>query len=63
MQKKIYYGLKTNLFDDNIIINVETVDVAPLGVQNYPLIIENQTPATTAFVSSPLVFNATAFSG
>ncbi|MFK4300717.1 hypothetical protein ACIFQM_06765 [Paenibacillus sp. NRS-1782] len=61
--KEIYYGLQTNLFDDNIIINVETVDVAPLGVQNYQLIIENQTPATTAFVSGPLVFSATAYSG
>ncbi|WP_431087780.1 hypothetical protein [Paenibacillus sp. 8b26] len=61
--KEIYYGLQTNLFDDNIIVNVETVDVAPLGVQNYQLIIENQTPATTAFVSGPLVFSATAYSG
>ncbi|KAF6578230.1 hypothetical protein G9G54_13195 [Paenibacillus sp. EKM212P] len=61
--KEIYYGLESNVFDNNIILNVETVDVAPLGVQNYQLIIENQTPATTAFVSGPLVFSATAYSG
>lgn len=50
-------------FDNNIILNVETVDVAPLGMQNYQLIIEDQTPATTAFVSGTLVFSATAYSG
>ncbi|OMF78341.1 hypothetical protein [Paenibacillus peoriae] len=61
--KEIYYGLESNVFDNNIILNVETVDVAPLGVQNYQLIIENQTPATTAFVAGPLVFSATAYSG
>ncbi|ADM71024.1 hypothetical protein [Paenibacillus polymyxa] len=61
--KEINYGLESNVFDNNIILNVETVDVAPLGVQNYQLIIENQTPATTAFVAGPLVFSATAYSG
>lgn len=58
---EIYYGLVTNVFDNNIIVNVETADVAPLGVQNYQLIIENQTPATSAFVVGPLVFSATAY--
>lgn len=58
---EIYYGLVTNVFDDNIIVNVETAEVAPLGVQNYQLIIENQTPGTTAFVAGPLVFSAAAY--
>ncbi|MGF9696181.1 hypothetical protein [Paenibacillus sp. MABNR03] len=59
--QEIYYGLESNVFDNNIMINVSTVDAAPLGLQNYQLIIENQTPATTAFVTGPLVFTATAY--
>ncbi|MFS0869107.1 hypothetical protein [Paenibacillus xylanilyticus] len=59
--QEIYYGLESNIFDNNIMINVSTVDAAPLGLQDYQLIIENQTPATTAFVTGPLVFTATAY--
>ncbi|MEK8214277.1 MULTISPECIES: hypothetical protein [unclassified Paenibacillus] len=56
---EIYYNLVTNVFDNNITLEELFVETAPLGVQNYQLIIENQTPATTAFVSGPLVFTAT----
>ncbi|SEI75859.1 hypothetical protein [Paenibacillus polymyxa] len=62
---EIYYGLAgvESNFENYSIINVLTVDGAPLGVQNYQLAIENQSPGTTARVVGPLVFTATAIGG
>ncbi|SET50643.1 hypothetical protein [Paenibacillus sp. NFR01] len=57
---EIYYSLVTNLLDNYVLLNVSFAESAPPGLQNYQLIIENQTPDTTAFVAGPVVFTAIA---
>jgi hypothetical protein len=42
---------------------VHMVEHAPLGVQNYQLIVENQDNNSSARVVGPIVFSATAIGG
>ncbi|WP_178025183.1 hypothetical protein [uncultured Paenibacillus sp.] len=62
---EIFYGLVEleNVFNDWGLISVHMVEHAPLGVQNYQLIVENQDNNSTARVVGPIVFSATAIGG
>lgn len=62
---EIFYGLVEleNAFNDWGLISVHFVEHAPLGVQNYQLIVENQDNNSTARVVGPIVFTATAIGG
>ncbi|MFM9278353.1 hypothetical protein [Paenibacillus jiagnxiensis] len=63
--KEIYYGLVEleNVFNDFDIINVLMVEGAPLGVQNYQLVVQNLDRFSRARVIGPIVFTATAIGG
>ncbi|CAM4305265.1 hypothetical protein U9M73_20700 [Paenibacillus phoenicis] len=62
---EIFYGLVEleDAFNDWGLISVHMVEHAPLGVQNYQLIVENQDNNSTARVVGPVVFTATAIGG
>ncbi|GJM83072.1 hypothetical protein HMSSN139_55680 [Paenibacillus sp. HMSSN-139] len=62
---EIFYGLVEleNVFNDWGLISVHMVEHAPLGVQNYQLIVENQDNNSSARVVGPIVFSATAIGG
>jgi len=53
----------TEIFYDWGLINVHMVEHAPLGVQNYQLIVENQDNNSSARVVGPVVFSAMAIGG
>ncbi|RRJ65638.1 hypothetical protein EHV15_23985 [Paenibacillus oralis] len=59
---EIFYGLVEleDLFNDWGLITVNMVEQAPLGTQNYQLIVENQDNNAAARVVGPIVFTATA---
>ncbi|GIP49947.1 hypothetical protein IM700_002455 [Paenibacillus sp. DXFW5] len=62
---EIFYGLVEleDAFNDWGLISVHFVEHAPLGVQNYQLIVENQDNNSTARVVGPIVFSAMAIGG
>lgn len=62
---EIFYGLVEieDAFNDWGLINVHMVEHAPLGVQNYQLIVENQDNNSSARVVGPVVFTAMAIGG
>ncbi|MEC2345958.1 hypothetical protein P9H28_17975 [Paenibacillus barengoltzii] len=62
---EIFYGLVEieDAFNDWGLINVHIVEHAPLGVQNYQLIVENQDNNSSARVVGPVVFTAMAIGG
>ncbi|MNO15785.1 hypothetical protein D3C76_54550 [compost metagenome] len=62
---EIFYGLVEleDAFNDWGLISVHFVEHAPLGVQNYQLIVENQDNNSTARVVGPIVFTAMAIGG
>ena len=64
-EPEIFYGLVEieDAFNDWGLINVHMVEHAPLGVQNYHLIVENQDNNSSARVVGPVVFTAMAIGG
>lgn len=62
---EIFYGLVEleDAFNDWGLISVHFVEHAPLGVQNYQLIVENQDNNSTARVVGPVVLTAMAIGG
>ncbi|MGG6311543.1 hypothetical protein [Paenibacillus macerans] len=62
---EIFYGLVEleNLFNDWGLISVHMVESAPLGIQNYQLIVENQDNNSSARVVGPVVFSALVIGG
>ncbi|WP_162944224.1 hypothetical protein [Paenibacillus aceti] len=60
---EIYYGLAGNAFngvDRFSLVSVQMIDTAPLGVQNYQLIVEDRNPLSSAKIIGPITFTALA---
>ncbi|KGE16868.1 hypothetical protein [Paenibacillus wynnii] len=63
---EIYYALAGDAFngaDEYSLVSLQMIEHAPLGTQNYQLIVENRNPASTARVIGPITFTAIAIGG
>lgn len=63
---EIYYALAGDAFngvDEYSLVSLQMIEHAPLGTQNYQLIVENRNPASTANVIGPITFTAIAIGG
>ncbi|HEY2495406.1 MAG TPA: hypothetical protein VGI33_21175 [Paenibacillus sp.] len=60
---EIYYALAGDAFDsvdEFSLVSLQMIEHAPLGTQNYQLIVENRNAASTATVIGPITFTAIA---
>jgi hypothetical protein len=63
---EIYYALAGDAFngvDEYSLVSLQMIEHAPLGTQNYQLIVENRNAASTARVIGPITFTAIAIGG
>ncbi|MBT2292638.1 hypothetical protein J7E73_26580 [Paenibacillus albidus] len=63
---EIYYALAGDAFnavDEYSLVSLQMIEHAPLGTQNYQLIVENRNPLSTARVIGPITFTAIAIGG
>lgn len=63
---EIYYALAGDAFngiDEFSLVSLQMIETAPLGTQNYQLIVENRNPASSARVIGPITFTAIAIGG